>query len=151
MFDGETPPALPVVWRPRRARMLAYGFAAVMVVGSILLAVVLPPPFKVPDRIGVVVFGFAVAGILHMLGRLRVQADERGVTVVNAVRVHRYEWAEVLGVALPEGEPWPRLDLADGSSVGAMGIQGAEKERSRRAVAELRALIHHYGEAPDRR
>ncbi|MFC4589811.1 PH domain-containing protein [Sphaerisporangium corydalis] len=150
MPDNDPPP-LPVVWRPRRARILAYGFAAVMLVGSVVLALLLPPPFKLPDKIGLVVFGCVVAFILHLLGRLRVEADELGVTVVNAVRVHRYEWPEVLGVTLPEGEPWPKLDLADGSSVGAMGIQGTEKGRSRRAVTELRALIHQYGEAPDRR
>ncbi|MEV7971367.1 PH domain-containing protein [Sphaerisporangium sp. NPDC088356] len=150
MPDSDLPP-LPVIWRPRRARVLAYGFATVMVVGSIVLAVLLPPPFKLPDKIGLVVFGCLVAFILHLLGRLRVEADERGVTIVNAVRVHRYEWPEVLGVNLPEGEPWPKLDLADGSSVGAMGIQGAEKGRSQKAVTQLRALIHQYGEAPDRR
>ncbi len=129
--------------------ILAYGFAVVMVVGSIALAVVLPPPFKLPDKLGLVAFGCLVAFLLHLLGRLRVEADEGGITVVNALRVHRYEWPEVLDVTMPEGEPWPRLDLADGSSVGAMGIQGAEKARSRKAVAELRALIHAYGEAPD--
>lgn len=150
MPDHEPLPSLPVVWRPRRARVLAYGFAAVMVAGAVVLAVVLPPPFGLPDKIGVVLFGCLIAGILHLLGRLRVEADARGVTVVNAVRVHRYEWPEILGVTLPEGEPWPRIDLADGSSVGAMGIQGTEKSRSRQAVAELRSLIHRYGEAPDR-
>ncbi|WP_239139759.1 PH domain-containing protein [Sphaerisporangium krabiense] len=144
------PPPLPVIWRPRRARVMAYSAATVIVVGAVVLAVVLPPPFRLPDKIGVVVFAALVAFILHLLGRLRVEADERGVTVVNAARVHRYEWAEVLGVTLPEGEPWPKLDLADGSSVGAMGIQGTEKARSRKAVAELRALIQKYGEAPDR-
>ncbi|WP_248965529.1 PH domain-containing protein [Sphaerisporangium perillae] len=149
MPDSELPPSLPVTWRPRRAMILAYGFAVVMVVGSIALAVVLPPPFKLPDKLGLVAFGCLVAFLLHLLGRLRVEADEGGITVVNALRVHRYEWPEVLDVTMPEGEPWPRLDLADGSSVGAMGIQGAEKARSRKAVAELRALIHAYGEAPD--
>ncbi|GGK98019.1 hypothetical protein Sme01_61620 [Sphaerisporangium melleum] len=149
MPDSVPPPPLPVTWRPRRARALAYGFATVMVVGSVVLAVLLPPPFRLPDKIGVVVFGCLVAAILHLLGRLRVEADDRGVTVVNALRVHRYAWPQVLGVTLPEGEPWPKLDLADGSSVGAMGIQGAEKARSRQAVAELRALIHTHGEAPD--
>ncbi|MET8145128.1 PH domain-containing protein [Sphaerisporangium sp. NPDC005288] len=150
MPDTEQAPPLPMTWRPRRAMILAYGFATVMVVGSLVLALVLPAPFKLPDRIGLVAFGCLVGFILHLLGRLRVEADDRGITVVNAVRVHRYEWPEVLGVTMPEGEPWPKLDLADGSSVGAMGIQGAEKARSRKAVAELRALIHTYGEAPDR-
>jgi hypothetical protein len=143
------PPPLPIVWRPRRVRFVAYGMAAVVLVGAIVLAVVLPEQFKAPDRIGIVVFGVALAAGLHLFGRIRVAADERGLTVVNALRTHRYEWAEVLDVALYEGDPWPRLDLADGLSIGAMGIQGNERERARRAVAELRALIHARGEAPE--
>jgi hypothetical protein len=120
-----------------------------MVVGSVALALLLPHPFQLPDRVGMVAFGLAFAGILHLLGRCRVEADHDGLTVVNALRRHRYEWPEVIDVSLTEGEPWPKLDLADGSSVGAMGIQGSEKRRARRAVAELRALIHTHGEAPD--
>ncbi|GLW97279.1 membrane protein [Microtetraspora sp. NBRC 16547] len=144
------PPPLPVIWRPRQARVIAYAMAAVMVVGSVILAVILPEQFHLPDRIGMVLFGCAVAAVLHLLGRLRVEADERGIKVVNALRTHRFEWAQVLDVNLVEGDPWPKLDLADGHSVGAMGIQGAEKARSRKAVSELRALIHAHGEAPDR-
>lgn len=146
----ESAPPLPVTWRPRITTIIAYGMATVMVVGSILLAVVLPEQFKVPDRVGMVVFGLAVAGVLHLLGRLRVRADEQGITVVNALRVHRFEWAEVLDVTMVEGDPWPKLDLADGNSLGAMGIQSTERERSHRAVAQLTALIRERGEAPDR-
>ncbi len=143
------PPPLPVTWRPRRARIIAYGMAAIMILGSLLLAIILPEQFRWPDRIGMVAFGALVAAALHLLGRLRVDADERGITVVNALRTHRYEWAEVLDVSLADGDPWPKLDLADGYSVGAMGIQSTEKARSRKAVAELDALIRSRGEAPD--
>ncbi|MEZ0071885.1 PH domain-containing protein [Planotetraspora sp. GP83] len=145
-----TPPPLPVTWRPRRARIIAYGLAVVMVVGSVVLAVMLPPQFKLPDRLGMAVFGCLVAGVLHLLGRLRVTADERGITVVNALKVHRYEWPEVIDVTMVEGDPWPKLDLANGLTLGAMGIQSTERERSRKAVAELSALIRDRGEAPDR-
>jgi hypothetical protein len=31
-----------------------------------------------------------------------------------------------------------------------MGIQGAERERCAKAIAELRALLKEHGEAPDR-
>ncbi|WP_066362201.1 PH domain-containing protein [Herbidospora mongoliensis] len=149
MFPSVPAPPLPVVWRPKRARVVAYTLAAIMVGGALILAVILPEQFHIPDRIGVLVFGCAVAFILHLLGRLRVEADDDGVTVVNAVRVHRYEWAEILGISLPDAEPWPRLDLADGNVVGAMGIQGSEKARAARAVAELNALIKIKSEAPD--
>ncbi len=140
-----------MTWRPRRARFVAYGLAAVMVTGAIVLAILLPAQFKIPDRIGILVFFGLVAWVLHLLGRLRVVADERGITVVNALRTHRYEWAEVLDVTLAGADPWPRLDIADGSVVGAMGIQGSEKQRAAQAVAELRLLIKAKGEAPEDR
>jgi hypothetical protein len=131
--------------------MVAYGFAAVLVVGSLILAVFLPPPFTLYDKIAMVALGCAIAGVLHLLGRSRVIADDGGVTLVNVLRVHHYEWAEVLGVSLVEGEPWAKIDLTDGSTISALGIQGSEKALARRQVAELAALIHRYGEAADPR
>ncbi|QXJ26946.1 PH domain-containing protein [Actinomadura graeca] len=115
----------------------------------IVLAVVVTPRFKVLDRVLLVAFGLFVAWILHMLARCRVLADETGLTVVNAFRTRRLEWPEVLGVTMSAGEPWPTLDLADGTSIGAMGINGAEKTLAARQLAELRALVHTRGEAPN--
>ncbi|GAA1275225.1 hypothetical protein Psi02_02290 [Planotetraspora silvatica] len=149
-MDERRPPSLPVTWRPRQAPIIAYSLAVVMVVGAVVLALILPEQFRLPDRLGLVVFGCLVAGLLHLLGRTRVVADERGITVVNPLRVHRYEWPEILDVTMVEGDPWPKLDLANGLSLGAMGIQSTERERSRKAVSELSALIHDRGEAPDR-
>jgi hypothetical protein len=140
-------PQLPVTWRPRRGRIVAYGFAVVVVVGSIVMAAFIAEPFKLSDRIGIVLFGCLVAFVLHLLGRVRVEADEEGVTIVNALRTHRYTWPEVLEVTLLVGDPWPRLDFSDGRTIGAMGIQGSEKAMARRATAELAALIHERGEA----
>jgi hypothetical protein len=140
---------LPVTWRPFRSRLIAYTLAGVIVLGMITLAIVVAPPFGLGDRIGLVAFGLAIAAILHMLARSRVIADEQGLTVVNPLRTHRYDWAEVLRVTMVQGDPWPTLDLADGTSVGAMGIQGSEGERARRAITELQALLRERGEAPE--
>ena len=41
---------------------------------------------------------------------------------------------------LPPGAPWVTLDLADGTTVAAMGIQGSDGDRAKRAVRELRAI-----------
>ncbi|MCG5212390.1 PH domain-containing protein [Streptosporangium sp. KLBMP 9127] len=147
MYQNATPPSLPVTWRPRRGRIVAYGFAAVLVVGSVILAIALPDPFTIADKLAMVALGCLIAGVLHLLGRCRVEADEQGLTLVNALRVHRYSWPEVLDVTLIEGEPWAKIDFADGATIGAMGIQGSEKERARRQAAELLALIHERAEA----
>jgi hypothetical protein len=134
-------------WRPRRARIIPYVLAVVVVFGLVVLAVAMPSNWALGDRIGLVVIGLIVAGILHMLARSRITADDRGLTIVNGLRTHEYEWAEVLGVSMSEGAPWPTLDLADGSTVAAMGIQASDGDRARRAIAELTALVHERGEA----
>ncbi len=147
MPEPVQPPPLPVVWRPRRGRIVAYGSAALIVLGSVVMAVLIAPTFKLPDRLAIVAFGCAVAYVLHLLGRVRVEADEEGITVVNAVRVHRYTWPEVIDVTLLVGDPWPKIDFSDGRTIGAMGIQGSEKALAGRATAELSALIRERGEA----
>ncbi|MEU6997707.1 PH domain-containing protein [Nonomuraea sp. NPDC046570] len=147
MTEPVNPPPLPVTWRPVRGRFVAYGSAAVVVIGAIVMAIFISEPFMLPDKLAIVVFGCAIAGILHLLGRVRVTADDEGVTVVNALRTHRYDWPQVLDVTLIEGEPWAKIDFSDGRTVGAMGIQGSEKARARQATAELAALIHTRGEA----
>lgn len=129
--------------------MIAYTLAALIVVGMIVLAVIVPPPYGPPDKAGLVLFGVGVAWVLHRLAHCRVSADQQGVTVVNPFRTHRYEWAEVLDVSMAVGDPWPTLDLADGNSIGAMGIQGAERAFAARATAELRLLLRRHGEAPE--
>jgi hypothetical protein len=141
------PPPLPLTWRPRRGRIVAYGFAVLVVIGAVIMAVLIAEPFQIPDRLAIVLFGCAVAFVLHLLGRVRVEADDEGVTLVNAVRTHRYTWPEVIDVTLIEGDPWPKIDFSDGRTIGAMGIQGSEKALARRATAELAALIHERGEA----
>jgi hypothetical protein len=137
------------VWRPRTTRVVAYTTAGVVLLGLIVLAVVVPEQYKALDRGLMVGFGAVVAWILHMLARCRVAADESGVTVVNAFNTRRLEWPEILDVTMNTGDPWPTLDLADGTSIGAMGINGAEKALSARQLAELQTLLHARGEAPD--
>lgn len=138
-----------MVWRPRTTRIVAYTTAGALLLGMIVLAVVVAPRFTLFDRTLMVLFGAFMAWVLHMLARCRVEADPSGVTVVNAFRTRRLEWAEIIDVTMTPGEPWPTLDLSDGTSIGAMGINGTERTRAARQLEELQALVHHHGEAPD--
>ncbi|MQA86203.1 MAG: PH domain-containing protein [Streptosporangiales bacterium] len=140
-------PSLPATWRPRRGRVIPHTLAIVVPAVSATLAVALPQPFQLGDRIGFVVVGLLIAGGLYFLGHPRLTADEHGLTVVNVVRRHQLEWAEVVDVTMTRGEPWPTLDLADGTTLAAMGIQASDGERARTALAELEALLHERGEA----
>ncbi|MQY02396.1 hypothetical protein ACRB68_04260 [Actinomadura sp. RB68] len=137
------------MWRPHTTRIVAYATAGVIVLGMVVLAVVLAPRFQLFDRAMIVLSGLFIAWILHMLARCRVVAADTGLTVVNAFRTRRLAWAEVLDAGMTVGEPWPTLDLADGTSLGAMGIQGSERARAARQLAELQALLKQRSEAPD--
>ncbi|NEE38770.1 PH domain-containing protein, partial [Streptomyces sp. SID7982] len=69
-------------------------------------------------------------GVLALLSRPRVAADDTGVTVVNLTRTRRLAWEEILRVNLRSGDPWVFLDLSDGTSLPALGIQpGLAKEQ----------------------
>lgn len=76
-----------------------------------------------------------------MLSRPKVVADETGVTVVNITSRRHLEWAEILQVNLRPGDPWVFLNLSDGTSLPALGIQpGIAKQRAIEDARALRAL-----------
>jgi hypothetical protein len=89
----------------------------------------------------VIAMGLGMLAVLYALIRSRVVAAPDGLTVVNGYRRRDFEWAEVIAVRLPPGAPWVTLDLADGNTCAAMGIQGSDGQRARIAVRELRALL----------
>jgi PH (Pleckstrin Homology) domain-containing protein len=138
-------PALPVTFRPNRTRavLLTVGAAVFAVLTVVALTL---PATSTGERVTFVVTGLLFLGVLLLLSRPHVTADEGGVTVVNLTTRRRLEWAEVLRVNLRQGDPWVSLDLADGTSLPAMGIQpGIAKERAIADASALRALAERYG------
>jgi hypothetical protein len=97
--------------------------------------------FTTFQRGTLVVLGVLIYGAGYALGRSRVVARPDRLVVVNGYRRREYSWPEVVAVHLPPGAPWAVLDLADGTSQPAMGIQGSDGPRARAAVRELRELI----------
>jgi hypothetical protein len=138
-------PALPVTFRPTRTRVVLVGvgvavFAVLTVIGLIL------PATSTGERISFVFTGLVFLGVLLLLSRPYVTADASGVTVVNLTTRRRLEWAEVLGVNLRPGDPWVSLDLADGTSLPAMGIQpGIAKQQAIADAVTLRTLAESHG------
>ncbi|MFJ8899291.1 PH domain-containing protein [Streptomyces sp. NPDC102370] len=130
-------PELPVTFRPgvTRAVLLTAGAALFVVVSLIgLLLSGLGPG----ERISFVFTAALLAGVLFLLARPKVVADQTGVTVVNIVNRRRLAWPEILQVNLRSGDPWVFLDLSDGTSMPVLGIQpGMARQR---AVADARAL-----------
>jgi hypothetical protein len=77
-----------------------------------------------------------------MLARVKVVADDSGVTVVNIASRRRLDWAEIIQVNLRPGDPWVFLNLSDGTSLPALGIQpGINKQRAIADADTLRALV----------
>ncbi|MBV2362466.1 PH domain-containing protein [Streptomonospora nanhaiensis] len=142
-------PALPVTWRPRNMRIVGYGLAAVIMVTMVLLAVVLPPDWRLVDRLGLVALGLVGVGVMHLLARPRLTATETRVTVVNSIRTHVLEWPEIVDARMPVGEPWPTIDLADGSTLAVMGIQSNDGDLARTNLARFQALLRNRGEAQE--
>ncbi len=137
-------PALPRTYRPLGPRvagvvamlaLLAAGAGAWFTFDDATRA-----SFTPFQRGTVVALTLLALATINALVRSRVRADESGLTVVNGYRRHRFAWEQVVGVHLAPGAPWVTLDLSDGRTVAAMGIQGSDGARSRRAVRELRAL-----------
>jgi hypothetical protein len=138
-------PALPVTFRPTRTRVVLISVGSALF--AVLTAVALLLPATAPgERITFIFTGLLFLGVLLLLSRPHVTADGDGVTVVNLTTRRRLDWAEVVGVNLRPGDPWVALDLADGTSLPAMGIQpGIAKEQALRDASALRALAGRHG------
>ncbi|GAA5047908.1 PH domain-containing protein [Streptomyces similanensis] len=134
-------PQLPVTFRPAITRvvLLTAGVAIFAVITAVAL---LLEPLTPGERISFVFTGALLFGVLLMLSRPKVVADDSGVTVVNIAGRRRLEWPEILQVNLRPGDPWVFLNLSDGTSLPALGIQpGIAKQRAIADARALRALV----------
>ncbi|WP_405946723.1 PH domain-containing protein [Streptomyces prunicolor] len=133
-------PALPITFRPGRTRavLLTAGVAIFVVITTVAMLLEQLTP---GEKLSFVFTGAVLFAVLALLARVKVVADESGVTVVNIVSRRHLEWAEILQVNLRPGDPWVFLNLSDGTSQPALGIQpGIAKERAIADARTLRAL-----------
>lgn len=137
--------ALPHTWRPFGVRMagtvLGLGLALVVVVAWLGFDAETQEKFSWLQRGTVIAIALGGAALGNALMRSRVVAEPERLVVVNGYRRREFAYAEVVGVHLPPGAPWVTLDLADGSTVSAMGIQGSDGDRARRSARELRRVV----------
>ena len=139
------PVALPHTWRPLGVRVagtvLGVGLLLVCALAWIGFDDETRARFTGFQRGTVVFFGLLGFTLWFALVRSRVVAEAGRLVVVNGYRRHEYEWAQVVAVRLPPGAPWVTLDLADGTTAAAMGIQGSDGARAKQAARELRRLV----------
>ncbi|MFD4004685.1 MULTISPECIES: PH domain-containing protein [Streptomyces] len=142
-------PTLPVTFRPTLTRvvLLSVGLAMFLVITVVALMLERLNP---GERASFVFVAALFFGVLALLSRPRVAADDAGVTVVNLTRTRRLAWEEILRVNLRSGDPWVFLDLSDGTSLPALGIQpGLAKEQAIRDARALRSLAEARGGGDD--
>ena len=133
-------PTLPVTFRPGRTRAVLLT-SGVVIFAVITLVALLLEQLSPGEKLSFVFTGALLFGVLALLARVKVVADETGVTVVNIASRRRLEWAEIVQVNLRPGDPWVFLNLSDGTSLPALGIQpGIAKERAIADARTLRAL-----------
>jgi hypothetical protein len=137
--------SLPHTWRPLGVRLAGAFFGGLLLVVCAVAWFTFDAEtrakFTVFQRGTLVFFGLIAFAAGFALVRSRVVAEVDRLVVVNGYRKHTYEWAEVLAIHLPPGAPWAVLDLADGTSAPAMGIQGSDGGRARLAVQQVRSLL----------
>lgn len=140
-------PALPVTFRPGRTRavLLTAGAAIFVVITTVAMLLEKLGP---GERLSFIVTAALLFGVLALLARVKVVADESGVTVVNIASRRRLDWAEILQVNLRPGDPWVFLNLSDGTSLPVLGIQpGIAKQRAIEDARTLRALAEAHATA----
>lgn len=147
-------PELPVTFRPSRTRavLLTAGVSIFVVITTVAMLLEQLSP---GERASFVFTGALLLGVLVLLSRPKVVADESGVTVVNIAGSRHLDWAEILQVNLRPGDPWVFLNLSDGTSLPALGIQpgiarqrAIDDARTLRALAEARSIgdpEQHHG------
>ncbi len=136
-------------FRPHRGAWVALAAAVVTLVVLGGLAVLLPAEgatgWGFADRALLLLFALAVAAFLLRYAALRAVPSPEGLRVVNLLRTHQLQWAQVLRVgALSGGAPWVVLELTDTEEVPVMAIQRADGEFGRREAARLSALVAHH-------
>ncbi len=145
MPAASEPLALPHTFRPLGVRLAIYAFGALLYGVTLVIWFAFPPEvrdqFTIFQRATVIAFGLAAGAAGYALARSRVVARADGVTIVNGYKSRRYEWNEVLAIRLRAGSPWAEVDLADGTSIPAMGIQGSDGARAVAQVRQMRALL----------
>ncbi|MET7644487.1 PH domain-containing protein [Streptomyces sp. NPDC005426] len=150
-MSAPAPPALPVTFRPTLTRVVLLS------VGAVMFAVITVVAFTLEqlsggERASFVFTALLFFGVLALLSRPRIVADDSGVTVVNLTRSRRLSWAEIVRVNLRAGDPWVFLDLSDGTSMPALGIQpGIAKAQAIRDARTLRDLADIHGAGTDNR
>lgn len=132
-----------MLFRPVGPRMVAYGASAVLIVLTVVIGVSLPAAiaFTAAELVTLtLVLGAALAG-LHGVARSYVEATDSGLNILNGYRLRHVDWADMKGIAMNAGAPWPTLVTKDDERVSLFAIQGTDGPAAREALTYIRSRI----------
>lgn len=132
-----------MIFRPVGPRMVAYGVGTLLVVLTFIIGVALPSDitFTVAELATLALILIAILVGLHGVGRSYVEATDSGLDILNGYRRHHVEWADMKGVAMNAGAPWPTLVIRDDERVILFAIQGTDGPVAREALTYIRKRI----------
>jgi hypothetical protein len=136
--DGRT-----YVFRPRASRIAAYAVGGLVLAGAVVLSVIAAPTLT--DKSGFIVVGLIIFVFCHLEASVRVTARQDALVVRNLGRSRTLEWAEVVGVVFPPGDPWAKLDLSNGDTLAVMAVQRTDGKRGMRDARTLAGLVETRG------
>src|SRR5262249_10700648 len=148
-----TPPPQDEVWdvelRPHRTPLFIYAAAILIAAAHIVVGLLLKVKssgvvFHTSDQVAIAVLGLVIAGGVLLFARPRLRVGPAGLSVRNLLGYTLIPWSEVVGVPLPAGRGWARIDLPDDEYVPLMAIQAADKERAVDAMDTVRSLLAQY-------
>ena len=137
-------------FRPRRGRVVAWGFAALCVVIFVLVAVLLPGPseggvWTVGDRIVLAALGLSIAALLWRYATIRATPTREALTVRNLLTTRTVPWRSVVDLRFAGGDPWVTLELDDTETIAVMAVQKADGDFARAEASRLAALVQALG------
>jgi len=130
-------------FRPRAARVVTFVLAAVVLVLTGLLMVMMPSLSPL-DQVGFALVALLIVWFCWRQASVQVRVDADGVTVRNLIYTRRLEWAEIVSVRFGSGRPWVQLDLADGDTLAVMGIQRADGAYADAEARRLSTLVAQH-------
>ncbi len=126
-------------YRPVGSRVVAYGASAALIALTVAVGVALPPEitFTPIELVTLALTLLGMLAVLHGIGRSYVRADDHGLEILNGYKRHRIPWAQMRGISMNRGAPWPTLVLLDDERVLLFAIQGSDGSGARAAVHDL--------------
>ena len=126
-------------YRPGGTRVVAYGAAVVILVVALAIGAALPENivFTGSQITTLALIYVAIVVAVHGIGRSYVRASDEGLEIRNGYRQYMIPWADVRGISMRPGAPWPTVVHGDDERTVLFALQGTDGPRTRKAIGEL--------------